>query len=343
MDEEMTYAKAGVDIEKVKKSHKAIAELLKDTFSLRKEKFGQVLIEIGHYAGLIDIGGGLALALHVDGVGTKTLIAKAMEKYDTIGIDCVAMNVNDLICIGAEPIALVDYLAIDKPDEKIILEIMRGLVNGAKEAEAAIVGGETAIMPDLINGFDLSAMSIGIVEKNKIITGEKIRKGDIIIGLESNGIHSNGLTLARKVLLSNYNVKDYIPELNSILGEELLKPTKIYVKPVLEIIKYSQVHGLANITGGAFSKLTRLKKDVGFNLNALPEAPPIFRLIQKLGFITDKEMYRTFNMGIGFCIIAPEKEYETIKGICKKYELNFWIIGEIIEKPGVFIKNFQIV
>ncbi|MEM2629835.1 MAG: phosphoribosylformylglycinamidine cyclo-ligase, partial [Candidatus Bathyarchaeia archaeon] len=198
----MTYAKAGVDIEKVRKSHESIAKLLKDTFLLRRGKFGEVLIEVGHYAGLIDIGGNLALAMHTDGVGTKTLIAKAMNKYDSIGIDCVAMNVNDLICLGAEPIALVDYLAIDEPDEWVILEIMKGLVKGAEEAEAAIIGGETAIMPDLINGFDLSAMSIGIVEKNKVITGKKISLGDIIIGLESSGIHSNGLTLARKVLLS---------------------------------------------------------------------------------------------------------------------------------------------
>ncbi|MEM1587906.1 MAG: phosphoribosylformylglycinamidine cyclo-ligase [Candidatus Bathyarchaeia archaeon] len=338
----MTYAKAGVDIEKVRKSHESIAKLLKDTFLLRRGKFGEVLIEVGHYAGLIDIGGNLALAMHTDGVGTKTLIAKAMNKYDSIGIDCVAMNVNDLICLGAEPIALVDYLAIDEPDEWVILEIMKGLVKGAEEAEAAIIGGETAIMPDLINGFDLSAMSIGIVEKNKVITGKKISLGDIIIGLESSGIHSNGLTLARKVLLSKYNVKDYIPELKSTLGEELLKPTKIYVKPVLEIVKNCEIHGLANITGGAFSKLTRLKNDAGFNLNSLPEPPSIFKLIQKFGAISDKEMYRTFNMGIGFCIVTLEEEYEEIKKICKKYNLNSWIIGEVIDKPGVFIKNIQI-
>ncbi|MEM2842403.1 MAG: phosphoribosylformylglycinamidine cyclo-ligase [Candidatus Bathyarchaeia archaeon] len=341
-NKEMTYAKAGVDIEKVRKSHKAIAELLKETFFLRKGKFGQVLIEIGHYGGLIDIGGGLALALHTDGVGTKTLIAKAMNKYDSIGIDCVAMNVNDLICLGAEPVALVDYLAIDRPEEGLILELMKGLVEGANEAEVAIVGGETAVMPDLINGFDLSAMSIGVVEKNKIITGEKIRIGDFIIGLESNGIHSNGLTLARKVLFSNYSVKDYISELNAVLGEELLKPTRIYVKPILEVIDNCQIHGLANITGGAFSKLIRLKKNVGFNLNAIPEPQPIFKLIQKLGHVTDKEMHRTFNMGIGFCIIAPKKEWGKIREICGKYRLNSWVIGEIIEKPGVFIKNLQI-
>jgi len=342
MSEEMTYAKAGVDIEKVRRSHKAIAELLKETFSSRKGKFGQVLIEVGHYAGLIDVGGGLALALHTDGVGTKTLIAKIMNKYDSIGIDCIAMNVNDLICLGAEPVALVDYLAIDEPNEKVILEIMDGLIKGAKEAGVAIVGGETAVMPDLINGFDLSAMSIGIVKKDEVITGEKINLGDVIIGLESSGIHSNGLTLARKVLLLKYNVKDYISELKSTLGEELLKPTKIYVKPVLEVIKNCEVHGLANITGGAFSKLTRLKRNVGFNLNALPESPAIFKLIQKLGAITDKEMHRTFNMGVGFCIIAPEKEYEKVKEICKKYKLNSWIIGEVIKNPGVFIKNLQI-
>ncbi|MEM2960494.1 MAG: AIR synthase related protein, partial [Candidatus Bathyarchaeia archaeon] len=192
----LTYAKSGVDIKKIKQSHKKIANMLRKTFSYRRGLTGEVSIEIGHYAGLLKLDKDKMLALHADGVGTKTLIATAMKKYDTIGIDCVAMNVNDLICIGAEPIAMVDYLAINKPEEDVIKDIMKGLAYGAKQARVSIVGGETAVMPDLINGFDLAAMSVGILNKDQLITGEKIEVGDKIYGLKSNGIHSNGLTLA---------------------------------------------------------------------------------------------------------------------------------------------------
>lgn len=342
--EEYTYAKAGVDIKKVKEAHKEIAEILKGTFSSRDGKFGKVLSEIGHYAGLIDIGNNNVLALHADGVGTKTLIAEAIKKYDSVGIDCVAMCVNDLICMGAEPVSMIDYLALEKTDERKISEIVKGLVIGAKEAGISIVGGETAIMPDVIKGFDLSAMSVGLIEKDKIITGEKIKVGDVVIGLESSGIHSNGLTLARKVLLSKYKVTDYIPELKKSLGEELLEPTKIYVNAVLEIIKKCEVHGLANITGGAFSKLMRIGKEagVGFELENVPEPQPIFKLIQKEGNVSDKEMYRTFNMGIGFCICSPESESKKINEICSKNGVKSRIIGKVVDKPTVVIKGIDV-
>lgn len=333
MKEESTYAKAGVDISRVKKAHKSIANLLKETFSSREGKFGKVLTEIGHYAGLIDIGNNKALALHVDGVGTKVLIAQMLNKYDTVGIDCVAMCVNDIICMGAEPVALVDYLAVEEPNDEMINEITKGLVEGAKQSDTAIVGGETAVMKDVIvgkekKGFDLAAMCVGVVDKDKIITGEKMKPGDVVIGLESSGIHSNGLTLVRKVLS-----KDYY--------EELLKPTRIYVKPVLEIIKKCEVHGLANITGGAFSKLMRIgeKAGVGFLLDNMSEPQEIFKVIQREGNISDKEMYRTFNMGIGFCIVAPENETKKIVDICKKYKINAKEIGKIVKERNVKIKT----
>jgi len=332
MKEEFTYAKAGVDIKKVKKVHKSIAKLLEGTFSSRKGKFGKVLSEIGHYAGLIDIGNNKALAIHVDGVGTKVLITQALNKFDTIGIDCVAMCVNDIICMGAEPVSLVDYLAIEEPNDEMIKEITKGLVEGAKQSDAAIVGGETAIMRDVIygkerKGYDLAAMCVGVVDKDKIITGEKIKVGDVVIGLESSGVHSNGLTLVRKVLS-----KDYY--------EELLKPTKIYVKPVLEIIKKCKVHGLANITGGAFSKLMRIgeKANVGFLLDNMPEPQEIFKIIQREGNVSDREMHRTFNMGIGFCIVTPESETKKIVEICKKHKINAKEIGRIVKEKDVKIK-----
>jgi len=332
MKKEFTYAKSGVDISKIKKLHKSIAESLKETFPSRIGKFGEVLTEIGHYAGLIDIGD-KALALHVDGVGTKVMLAQMLNKYDTIGIDCVAMCVNDIICIGAEPVSLVDYIAVEEPNDQMISEIMKGLIEGAKQAKIAIVGGETAVMKDVITGikgkgFDLAAMCVGVVEKDKIINGENIRLGDVIIGLESSGIHSNGLTLARKVLPKKYY-------------KELLKPTTIYVNPILEIIKNCDVHGLANITGGAFSKLMRIgeKSGVGFLLDDMHELPEIFKLIQKLGKISDREMHRTFNCGIGFCIISPEKEYEKINQICKKYGIKTRKIGKIVKEKDVKIKT----
>jgi phosphoribosylformylglycinamidine cyclo-ligase len=328
---EFTYAKSGVDISKIKRLHKSIAESLKETFSSRDGKFGEVLTEIGHYAGLIDIGN-KALALHVDGVGTKVLIAQALNKYDTVGIDCVAMCVNDTICIGAEPVALVDYIAVEEPNEKMINEITKGLAEGAKQSNIAIVGGETAVMKDVITGikrkgFDLAAMCVGVVDKDKIITGEKMITGDVIIGLESSGIHSNGLTLARKVLPKKYY-------------KELLKPTLIYVKPILEIINSCEVHGLANITGGAFSKLMRIgeKAEVGFLLDNMPDLPKIFKLIQKLGKISNREMYRTFNCGIGFCVVVPENEKEKIIDICRKNGINAKKIGKIIKNKSVNIK-----
>jgi phosphoribosylformylglycinamidine cyclo-ligase len=343
---EFTYAKAGVNISKIKKAHKTIADLLKETFSSRDRKFGRVLTEIGHYAGLIDIGNNKALALHVDGVGTKVLIAQALNRFETIGIDCVAMCVNDIICLGAEPVALVDYLAVEKLNDEMINEISKGLVEGAKQAEVAIVGGETAVMKDVITGikgkgFDLAAMCVGVVEKDKIITGEKMRVNDVVIGLESSGLHSNGYTLARKVLFSKYKVHDFVEELGKRIGEELLIPTKIYVKPVLEIIKNCEVHGLANITGGAFSKLMRIgeKAGVGFLLDNMPELPEIFKLIQKEGKISDREMYRTFNCGIGFCVVAPESECDKVIDICKKYEIKARIIGKVVKEKDVKIKT----
>jgi len=333
MKEEFTYAKAGVDISKVKKVHRSIAEMLKNTFSLRDGKFGKVLTEIGHYAGLIDIGNNKVLALHSDGVGTKVLLCQILNKYDTIGIDAIAMACNDVICLGAEPFALVDYLAIQETDEEMINEIMKGLVEGAKQANVAIVGGETAVMKDVIigvkgKGFDLAAMCVGVVDKDKIITGEKMKSGDAVIGLESSGIHSNGLTLARKILDKKYY-------------KELLKPTLIYVKPILGIIKNCEVHGLANITGGAFSKLMRIveKAGVGFLLDNMPEMPEIFRIIQKKGKISDREMYRTFNCGIGFCVVVPENESQRVIEICKKYSINAKKIGKVVGEKDVKIKT----
>jgi phosphoribosylformylglycinamidine cyclo-ligase len=330
----LTYKSAGVDVSRIKKSQSAIGKIISSTHS------GMVKSGFGHYAGLVGIHGGKYLATHTDGVGTKVLIANLLKKYDTIGIDCVAMNVNDIICIGATPISFVDYIAANKNNESIFVQIAKGLAMGAKKSGVPIVGGETAIMPDLFEekkfAFDLAGMVAGLVDKNKIILGDKIKKNDVIIGIASAGIHSNGYSLARKVLLKKYSIHDTIKGLGKI-GHAMLTPTEIYVKPVLDIISKCEVHGLANITGGAFTKLLRLKK-TGFVLDSMPAPPKIMQTIQDIG-VSNEEMYKTFNMGVGFCVIAPKKESDKIITICKKHTLKSYEIGHVSDRTGVFVGN----
>ncbi len=278
---------------------------------------------------MIDIGGGNALALHADGVGTKVLVAEILKEYRTIGIDCVAMNVNDLICVGAEPIALVDYLALEKMDQKLVNDVMVGLERGARDAGIVIVAGETAVMPDVIQKFDLSGMSIGVVKKSKIITGEKVKVGDAIIGLPSSGIHSNGLTLARKILFRKGFDRD--------VAKELLTPTRIYVKQIMKLLKSRiQIRGLAHITGGAFSKLKRIgeRANVGFYLEGLFQPHAIFKEIQEQGHVSDREMYRTFNMGTGFLVFCAKNEVKDALGALP----NSMKVGDVVKERKVIVE-----
>ncbi|HJJ21817.1 MAG: phosphoribosylformylglycinamidine cyclo-ligase [Crenarchaeota archaeon] len=337
----LTYKKAGVDISKIKQSQKAIGKLITSTHKLQKKV--KISHGFGHYAGIIEIPGGKMLATHTDGVGTKVVIANMMRKYNTIGIDCVAMNVNDIICIGATPISFVDYIAANKNDVPIFKKIVEGLVTGAKKSAMPIVGGETAIMPDVIEGkgfaFDLAGMVVGLVEKKDLILGNKIKTGDIIIGANSTGIHSNGYSLARKALLKKYSIKDKIKGVGMI-GDELLKPTEIYTSPVLEMIQKCKINGLAHITGGAFTKLLRLK-NIGYQIDSLPKIPPIMSLIQEQG-VKSEEMYKTFNMGVGFCVVAPKSEATKITSIFKKHKISSQQIGQIVSKKGVSVNSTKI-
>jgi len=330
----LTYKDAGVDVQRIKKSQASIGRIIASTHG-RDVKSG-----FGHYAGLVEIHGGKLLATHTDGVGTKVMIANLLKKYDTIGIDCVAMNVNDIICIGAKPVSFVDYIAANQNNESIFIEIARGLASGAKKADVPIVGGETAIMPDLFSekkfAFDLAGMVAGLVAKNRTILGDKIVPGDKIVGIQSTGIHSNGYSLARKALLGKYSIKDKVKGLGRI-GDALLTPTEIYVRPVLEIISKCHVHGLANITGGAFTKLLRLK-NAGFLLDSMPEPPKIMQLIENTGVRQD-EMYKTFNMGIGFCVIVPKNDSDRVVSICKKHRLKSREIGAVTNNKGVFVNS----
>ena len=337
----ITYKKAGVDISEIKKSQNAIGKLIGSTHNLQKK--AKMTHGFGHYAGIVEIPGGKLLATHTDGVGTKVIIANLMKKYDTIGIDCIAMNVNDIICIGATPISFVDYIAANKNNQKIFKQIVSGLVKGAKKSAMPIVGGETAIMPDLISGkgfgFDLAGMVVGILSKKEMVLGNKIKPNDVIIGIKSSGLHSNGYSLARKVLLSKYSVKDNIKGIGN-LGSALLRPTEIYVKPVLEALKKCKINGLAHITGGSFTKLLRLK-NIGYHLDSMPKTPPLMQLIEDTG-VKSEEMYKTFNMGIGFCVIAPKNNVAKIRSIFKKHKFATYEIGKITSKKGVFINSKKI-
>jgi phosphoribosylformylglycinamidine cyclo-ligase len=343
----MTYAKVGVDVSQVRKSHEALARRLESTFKTRRGKVGHPVFPIGHYAGLVDLNDGRVLSLHTDNVGTKIIIAQMMGRYDTIGIDCVAMCANDLICTGAEPVSFLDYLAMAKHDRHIVNEIAVGLVEGAKQAEMAIVGGETAIVPDLLSsdpGIDLVGMAAGICRKKDLILGNEIQIGDLLIGVASSGIHSNGLTLARKILLKKYRIEERVPELGRSVGEELLEPTLIYVKPVLEAIANTEIHGLAHITGGSFAKLERVvdQAKLGVRIEQLPPTPPIFQLIQKKGHVTDSEMRRTFNMGVGFVLVCPEDQVNPISRLFKRHKHAVFELGQIQKKRGVWIDDEQI-
>ncbi len=322
------YAKAGVDIRKEERA----VESLKSVLKFVRSGFGRPILT-SHYAGVIDVGE-FGVAITTDGVGSKILVAKAMNRFDTVGIDCVAMNVNDLVAIGSEPLAMVDYVAMEQPDERIMAEIARGLEEGCRQANITLVGGETATLPEIVNGFDLAGTAIGWVRKDRIITGDAIKPGDVILAIPSSGIHSNGLTLARKVLEAN-GVSYFEKFGDKTVGEELLTPTRIYVD-VLKVIENCEVHGLAHITGGGLLKLRRLK-----NLKYVIDSPlkpqRIFRFIQELGNIDEDEMYRTFNMGMGFMIVLPEGEVDRARELIDAFE-----VGHVEEGEGIYVEEMRI-
>ncbi|MFH1786993.1 MAG: phosphoribosylformylglycinamidine cyclo-ligase [archaeon] len=329
----MDYRQAGVDIKKENASISTMVSALQKTFAERKGKLGEV-IDLGDYfANLIDIGNGKALAMSTDGAGSKVIIAELLDDYTTVGIDMVAMNVNDIICTGAEPIALVDYYAVEEINERRSLEIAQGVARGSIEAGVAVIGGETASLPDTIKGakpktgFDIAGTAIGIVDKDKIIDGKKVKPGDAILGLASSGIHSNGLTLARKVLdLSDKKTL-----------RELLTPTRIYVKPILKLLKSCEVHGLAHITGGGLNKIRRLNKNYGVDIPSPRKPQKIFQEIQKKAGISEAEMYRTFNMGTGFAVVLPESEVASAKKLLSA--LDPMVIGSVIREKAIYLRG----
>ncbi len=322
----MKYSDAGVDIDMETRFIKNLVAQI----TFEREDFKKANLRFG-FTGLIEFGD-YYIAMNTDGVGSKIIIANKMRKWDTMGIDCIAMNVNDTITVGAEPIAFVDYLSISCYDMDMAEQLGKGLNEGAKLANVTILGGETATLPDITKGMDLAGTSVGIVRKEKIITGEHIKRGDIVIGIPSNGIHSNGLSLARKVFPDPYEVVR-----GQKIGLELLKPTRIYVRDVMNIIDRCEIHGMAHITGGGLLNILRLK-EMKYIIEEPLKPQWIFEEIANRGNVPLNEMYRTFNMGMGFAIIAPEECETEIKNHVRDAK----VVGYVDEGRGVEISELGI-
>jgi phosphoribosylformylglycinamidine cyclo-ligase len=296
------YAKAGVD---QGAADSAVAGLVRALGAIELGRPSRQVPLPGHYASVIRIDERTGIALSTDGVGTKLLVAEQLGRYDTVGIDCVAMNVNDVICVGAEPLAMLDYIAIERADPEVCEQIGVGLARGAELAGVEIPGGELAQLGDMVRGFDVAGACFGTVALDAIIDGSAVQPGDAIIGLPSSGIHSNGYTLARSALDGLPLDEDPEGRLGRPLGDVLLEPTEIYVKPVLELLRSDvEVRGLAHITSGGLKNLDRLAADVSYKIDASLPVPPIFELIQERASVPDEEMSEIFNMGCGFCCVV---------------------------------------
>jgi phosphoribosylformylglycinamidine cyclo-ligase len=330
-----TYQAAGVDTQTELVALKRLTDILRPT-----EVFlpmGKVLLGIGYFAAVVQVSDELALAVATDGVGTKLLIAQLLDRYETVGIDCVAMNANDVLCVGATPAIFVDYLAVEQVNPEVVGQIATGLTNGAQQAGVAIVGGEFAQVREMVRGvaegkgFDLVGTCIGFVHPQRLIVGADLRVGDVVIGLASDGIHSNGLTLARRVLFDHARLAPttFVDELGTTVGDELLKPTRIYVRPILTLVQRMPVKALVHITGGGVRNLLRVQTPCTFVLDAMPEPPPIFSLLQRLGDIADAEMFTTFNMGIGFCVVVPSDHADKALQILREAGERAQVIGQV--------------
>ncbi|PON19036.1 phosphoribosylformylglycinamidine cyclo-ligase [Candidatus Entotheonella serta] len=337
---EAAYQASGVDNDLADLGLNRIVNRIRQTWPQANEP-GALQLDIGHYASVIDAGG-IGLAIATDGIGSKAIIAQMVDRYDTVGIDCVAMNVNDLICVGVTPLSMVDYIAVQEAHPDLLDDLAKGLCAGAEMANISISGGETAQLPSLITGykagfgFDLAGTAVGTVPLNKTIVGRDIEPGDVLIGIESNGIHSNGLTLARHIFFEqhDYTVESRFPELRQSLGDELLAPTHIYVQETLSILSRDiAVKALIHITGDGFLNLTRVAAAVGFVIDQLPPVPPIFSLMQQLGPVSDEEMFRVFNMGIGFCMVVPAPDAERVISIVSEYGKQAYVIGHAVADP----------
>lgn len=325
------YSRAGVDQDLADSAVSALVQALRPKSSSFESR--QVLAS-GHFANVIKLDDRLGIALSADGVGTKLLIAEELNRFDTIGIDCVAMNVNDVLCVGARPLAMLDYLAVEAADPVREKQIGIGLRKGAEYADIEIPGGELAQLGGVINGLDLAGACFGSVALDEILTGETIRPDDVVIGLPSRGLHANGYTLARAALKSLSLDANPEGRLDRSLGDILIEPTEIYVKPVLELLDSDvDVRGLAHITSMGFENLLRLHAPVGYDIsNPLP-VPPIFQLIQELGNVSDDEMRKVFNLGCGFCCVVPPEDERSALALLQQHYPSARGIGRVTQGP----------
>jgi phosphoribosylformylglycinamidine cyclo-ligase len=332
-----SYTGAGVDTDR---EEAGLARLIRQIATTWPPSgvVGGVELPIGYFANVVNLGP-FGLAITADGVGTKLVVAQLLGRYDTLGIDCVAMNVNDLLCVGATPLTMVDYIAVDDADPVLLEELAKGLCEGARQANISIPGGEIAQLRDLLKGygdrpaFDLAGMAVGLVPLDRIVIGRDLQPGDVVIGLESNGIHSNGVTLARKVLFEQHGLAPdaRLPGLRGTVGEELLRPTHIYVPEVVDVLRQVQdVRALIHLTSDGFFNLTRVDRDVGYVIDALPPEPPIFSLIRQYGDVSYAEMFRVYNMGVGFCIVVPPAAVDRVFSVMRAHGRAAFRIGHVV-------------
>jgi len=351
MPEPWDYKRAGLDLSKYEETIAGIQPLLARTHDKRRvipppfppRKGGK---GVGGFASLFDLNPdgryrNPVLVTCTDGVGSKLKVAGLMAKFDTVGIDLVAMSVNDLICTGGEPLVFLDYLAMPADDPALSKAILQGISDGCLEAGCSLVGGETAILPDFYQpgDFDLAGFATGVVERERIIDGRAIQTGDAVVGLASSGLHSNGYSLVRKVVFEANGVKvsDHIPELGKTAGDELLTPTRLYVKPVrglLATMAPTTIHGLANITGGGLpdnvARILPPGKRVIVKRGSWP-VPGVFGWLQRLGNVAETEMFRVFNMGIGFAVICSQAASAGVIAEMAKTGIPAWVIGEVTD------------
>jgi phosphoribosylformylglycinamidine cyclo-ligase len=332
------YAASGVDTGAADRAVAALVSVLRGVDPGRPSRSR---LASGHYAAVLEVAPNLGIAVGTDGVGSKLVVAEQAGRLDTVGIDCVAMNVNDVVCVGAEPIALLDYIAVEEANPDMLAAIARGLRTGAEAAGIEIPGGELAQLPELVRGhpsprgFDLVGTCAGLVPLDRVVTGARIEAGDAVIGLPSTGIHSNGLTLARRVLP---DLLEAPPELNGpSIGEELLEPTAIYVRAVLALLASPEieVRGLAHVTGDGLLNLLRLEAEVGYRIDAPLPRPPVFDLIAARGGVEEAELYEVFNMGCGFCCVVPAAHANAAVELLASFHAGAALVGEVTDAVGV--------
>jgi phosphoribosylformylglycinamidine cyclo-ligase len=340
------YAAAGVDTHQADRGVAALVDVLR---AIDPGRSSLTVPLPGHYASVMRVAPNLGIALATDSVGSKVIVAEQAGRFDTIGIDCVAMNVNDLICVGAEPLAMLDYLAVERADPQILEQIAIGLRTGAEAAGIEIPGGEVCQLPEVIRGhpsprgFDLVGSAFGTVALDRIVDGGACGPGDALIGLPASGVHSNGLTLARRALLDQggLTLDATPPELaGASVADALLEPTVIYVRAVLALLAGAgdtgvDVHGLAHITGGGLVNLLRLGAGIGFEITEPLPAPPIFGLIATLGEVPTAEMWEVFNMGCGFCVVVAAGHAEHAVRQLARHHPGTAVIGRITDRDGV--------